>query len=314
MRTAFLGTPEFALPALKRLIDDGHEIAVFTQPDRPRDRGHGVAMPPVKQLALEYGLPVYQFEKIRLPEGVEALKAFAPDLMVTAAFGQILSRENLDIPKYGCINVHGSLLPAYRGAAPIQWCVVNGEKQTGVTTMMTDIGLDTGDILLQRAVDIGKNETAGELYERLAVIGAELLHDTIAELENGTLTRTPQDEAFATRCGIIKKEMARIDFSMPAFKVHDLVRGMNPAPTAFTTLDGGTIKISRTRIADEHRDEFPEAENGECVIAKSKLGLFVKCGDGGVLEITELQFSGSKRMEARAALNSHKLYGRVLGS
>ena len=164
MKIAFLGTPEFALPSLSMLIEEGHELAVFTQPDRPKDRGRSIAMPPVKELALAHGVPVYQFERIRDEEGLEALRAFAPDLMVTAAFGQILSSENLSVPRYGCINVHGSLLPKYRGAAPIQWAIINGESVTGVTTMMTDVGLDTGDMLLKCETEIGEDETAGELY------------------------------------------------------------------------------------------------------------------------------------------------------
>ena len=311
MRIAFLGTPDFALPSLRMLISCGHDICVFTQPDRPKDRGHSLAMPPVKELAIVYGLPVFQFERIREPEGVAALSRFAPDLMVTAAFGQILSAENLAIPKCGCINVHGSLLPKYRGAAPIQWAVVNGEKVTGVTTMMTDIGLDSGDILMKRETEIGPDETAGELYERLSLMGAELLRDTIAALENGALTRTPQDEAEATKCGMIKKQMAAIDFSLPATRVHDLVRGMNPAPVAFTSLDGQPLKVYKTRLC-EPSDEYESAEYGECVIADSRRGLFVKCADG-LIEICELQFAGGKRMEAKAALNSKKLSGRVLG-
>ena len=313
MKIAFMGTPEFALPSLQMLIDEGHEIAVFTQPDRPRDRGHGLAMPPVKELALRYGLPVFQFEKIRSNEGLEALRELAPELMVTAAFGQILSAENLAVPKNGCINVHGSLLPRYRGAAPIQWSVINGERVTGVTTMMTDIGLDTGDILMQRETEIGPDETSGELYARLAVMGAELLRDTIAALKDGSLTRTPQDEALASKCGTIKKEMARIDFDNSAKEIHDLVRGMDPAPVAFTVLDGANIKIYKTRLAHEYDGAFDEAENGQCVIAKSKSGLFVKCGGGSVLELVELQFAGTKRMPAKAALNSRMLYNRVLG-
>lgn len=313
MRIAFLGTPEFALPSLEMLISEGHEVAVFTQPDRPKDRGHGLAMPPVKLLALEKGLPVYQFERIRGEEGVNALRSFAPDLMVTAAFGQILSEENLSIPRYGCINVHGSLLPKYRGAAPIQWAVVNGEKYTGVTTMMTDIGLDTGDVLLMAETEIGENETSGELYSRLALMGADLLKETILRLEEGTLLRTPQDEEQATRCGVIKKYMAEIDFSRPAENVHDLVRGMNPAPVAFTKADGQVMKVIRTEKHPDLECEFPFSVPGECVIADSKRGLFVKCGSG-VIEIKELQFAGSKRMEAMAALNSRKLFGTILGA
>ena len=313
MRIAFLGTPDFALPSLEMLTADGHELAVFTQPDRPRDRGQGLAMPPVKELALSHGLPVYQFDRIRSEEGVKALSDFAPDLMVTVAFGQILSAENLAIPKYGCINVHGSLLPKYRGAAPIQWAVINGERVTGVTTMMTELGLDSGDILMQCATGIGENETAGELFDRLAILGAELLRSTIRALLDGTLTRTPQNEEEATKCGVIKKQMACIDFSMPAAKVHDFVRGMNPSPTAFTLLDGAKIKICRTQLTEGLDAEFQNAVPGECVIADSRRGLFVKCGEG-VIEVAELQFAGSRRMEAKAALNSHKLLGRIFGA
>ena len=312
MKIAFLGTPEFALPSLEMLIEDGHEICVFTQPDRPKDRGHGLAMPPVKELALSRGLTVYQFQRIREPEGVEALRAFAPDLMVTAAFGQILSAENLEIPMYGCINVHGSLLPKYRGAAPIQWSVINGERVTGVTTMMTDIGLDTGDILLMRETEIGEDETSGELYSRLAVMGAELLKETVARLLEGTLERRPQNPDEATYCGMIKKHMAQIDFSKTAREIHDLVRGMNPAPTAFTLLDGQPVKVFSAAPGCPYEADFEIAETGECVIADGKRGLFVRCGDG-LVEIKELQFAGSRRMEAKAAMNSKKLLGRILG-
>lgn len=312
MRIAFLGTPEFALPSLKALFDDGHELCVFTQPDRPKDRGHGLAMPPVKELALSLGLPVFQFERIRNEEGVYALKAFSPDLMVTAAFGQILSADNLAVPKFGCINVHGSLLPKYRGAAPIQWSVINGEKVTGVTTMMTDVGLDTGDILLIRETEIGEDETAGELYSRLSVMGAELLHDTISALEAGQLTRIPQDEASATKCGMIRKHMAEIDFSAPASTVHNLIRGMNPSPVAFTFMDGQMIKVYKSVRVSSLVSDTNGYTPGECVIADSRKGLFVACGDG-LIEIRELQFAGSKRMEAKAALNSKKMLGKVLG-
>ena len=211
MRIAFLGTPEFAIPSLQMLIDNGHELAVFTQPDRPVGRHKTPEPPPVKLLAQRYGIPVFQFEKIRRPEGVDALKSFGPDLMVTAAFGQILSAENLSIPKYGCINVHGSLLPKYRGAAPIQWSVIDGETVTGITTMQTDVGMDTGDILMQEETVIGPDETSGELYGRLALIGADLLKRTIASLEAGTLVRTPQDESHATKCPTFSEVIKRVD-------------------------------------------------------------------------------------------------------
>ena len=213
MRIAFLGTPEFALPSLDMLYRAGHTLAVFTQPDRPVGRHATLTPPPTKAYALERGIPVFQFEKIRLSEGVAALQGFAPDLMVTAAFGQILSAENLAIPTYGCINVHGSLLPKYRGAAPIQWAIINGETETGITTMMTDIGMDTGDILLVDRIAIDPDETAGMLFERMAVLGAETLRRTITALEAGTLTRIPQDEAQATKCPMLKKEHGKLDFS-----------------------------------------------------------------------------------------------------
>lgn len=306
MRIAFLGTPDFALPSLQRLIDDGHTLMVFTQPDRPKGRHGTLTPPPVKVLAAQHGIPVFQCEKIRLPEGVEALKDFAPELMVTAAFGQILSQENLDIPPYGCINVHGSLLPKYRGAAPIQWAVINGEKETGVTTMQTDAGLDTGDILLMQKTSIGEDETAGEIFERLSHMGASLLADTLAALQAGTLTRTKQDNDLASKCGMIKKEQGKIDFSWDAGRIHDLVRGMNPWPGAFALLDGETVKIHRTRRTGMQA----AGEIGTCVAASPQEGLFVLTGNG-CLEILELQFPGGKRMIARELLRGRDLCGKV---
>ena len=221
MRVAFLGTPDFALPSLEMLIRRGHTLSVFTQPDKPVGRRAVMTPPPVKTLALAHGIPVFQCEKIRMPDGVAALRAFAPDLMVTAAFGQILSAENLSIPKFGCINVHGSLLPKYRGAAPIQWAVINGEKETGVTTMMTDVGLDTGDILMAKKTAIGEDETAGELFERLAVLGA--------------------------------------DFAAGMQQAHDRVRGMNPWPGAFALCEGETIKLWKTRKTETPPQGMPGA-------------------------------------------------------
>lgn len=312
MRIAFLGTPEFALPSLRMLIAEGHELAVFTQPDRPKDRGHGLAMPPVKQLAIENGIPVFQFERIRSAEGVEALRSFAPNLMVTAAFGQLLSQENLSIPEFGCINVHGSLLPKYRGAAPIQWSLIEGNTTTGVTTMMTDIGMDTGDILLARETEIDPNETYGELYARLADMGADLLKETLENLANGTLVRTPQDANEATRCSVIKKEHALVDFTRSAQQVHNLVRGLNPAPIAYAMLNGQAVKIVKTALCQEFGD-YENCAVGECVIANAKRGLFVKSGDG-LIEIVELQFPNAKRMSAKAALNSRALLGSVFNS
>lgn len=333
MKIAFMGTPEFAVPSLKMLMNEGHELIVITQPDRPKNRGHSFAMPPVKLLAMDNGIPVYQFERIKDKEGVDCLKEFKPDLMVTAAFGQMLSQEVLDIPKYGCINVHGSLLPKYRGAAPIQWAIINGETVTGVTTMMTNIGMDTGDILLSDETPIGEEETYGELYLRLSLIGAQVLKRTIAALLDGSLVRIPQDESKASRCRMIKKEDALVDFSKSAGEIKNLIRGLNPAPAAYTMIDGQRLKLYKAEVCEEGKISekgmlnescvgYDETKNdqadgnalavGECVIASSKQGFFVRTGDG-LIEITELQFENSKRMSAKAALNGKKLEGRILG-
>ena len=307
MRIAFLGTPEFALPSLNMLRESGHELAVFTQPDRPVGRHATLTPPPTKAYALEHGIPVFQFEKIRLPEGVDALKAFAPDLMVTAAFGQLLSAENLATPKFGCINVHGSLLPKYRGAAPIQWAIIDGETETGITTMMTAIGMDTGDILLVDKLTIDPDETAGELFERMAVLGAETLRRTISALEAGTLVRIPQDEAQTTKCPMLKKEHGKLDFSQTAAAVHNRVRGTNPWPGAFALLDDAPLKIHKTR-----RTEQPIGDEPVGILKGSaKSGLFVRCADGW-LEILELQATGGKRLAAKDYLAGKTLEGKVL--
>lgn len=307
MKIAFLGTPYFALPSLKMLYERGDDIVVFTQPDKPVGRKAIMTAPPVKKLALEYGLDVFQFDKIRSEEGLAALKDVDPELMVTAAFGQILSKENLSVPRYGCINVHGSLLPKYRGAAPIQWAVINGEEKTGVTTMLTDIGLDTGDILLERETEIGKDETAGELFDRLAEMGAELLKETIEKLERNELEPKKQNDAEATKCSMIKKEHGHIDFSKSEKAIHDLVRGMNPWPCAYAMLEGKAVKIWRTRRIPTKKTG---SKAGSILCADKQNGLIVKCGDGDI-EILELQFPGSKRMSAQAAMLGHELVGKV---
>ena len=307
MKIAFLGTPDFALPSLKMLSERGDDIVVFTQPDKPVGRKAIMTAPPVKKLALEYGLDVFQFDKIRSEEGLAALKDADPELMVTAAFGQILSKENLSVPRYGCINVHGSLLPKYRGAAPIQWAVINGEEKTGVTTMLTDIGLDTGDILLERETEIGKDETAGELFDRLAEMGAELLKETIEKLERNELEPKKQNDAEATKCSMIKKEHGHIDFSKSEKAIHDLVRGMNPWPCAYAMLEGKAVKIWRTRRIPTKKTG---SKAGSILCADKQNGLIVKCGDGDI-EILELQFPGSKRMSAQAAMLGHELVGKV---
>ncbi|MDO4567492.1 MAG: methionyl-tRNA formyltransferase [Clostridia bacterium] len=308
MKVAFCGTPEFALPSLDMLIARGFDICVFTQPDRPKARSKRAVPPPVKIRAAAHGLPVYQFEKIRSPEGVAALSGFAPDLMVTAAFGQILSRQNLEIPKLGCINVHGSLLPKYRGASPVQSAVINGEHTTGITTMLTDVGLDTGDILLSREVSIDPEETAGELYARLASVGAEVLSDTIDALLAGSLTRTPQDHSAATKCGLITRERARIDFGASTRSIHNLVRGMNPAPVAWAAVCGEVIKVFRTAPRPDAVLERAKSAPGTVLAADHRAGLLVATGDG-VIELLEIQTAGSKRMSAKAFFNGRRLQG-----
>ncbi len=305
MRIAFLGTPEFALPALKALIDRGDTLAVFTQPDRPVGRKAVLTPPPVKILAQQNGIPVYQFEKIRRAEGLAALEAFAPDLMVTAAFGQLLSAKNLAIPRLGTINIHGSLLPKYRGASPIQSAIIAGEAETGVTTMMTDIGMDTGDILLKTNTPIDPDETYEQLSDRLAVLGADLLLKTLNELEAGTLVRIPQDSESATVCHMLSKEDGHIDCLKSAKAVHDLVRGTNPWPCAFALLDGQPLKIFETRRTEEVFSDAPgtlRERNGR---------LYLCCADGA-LEIVSLQASGKKRMNVSDFLRGCPLDGKTV--
>ena len=305
-----MGTPEFAVPSLEALIGAGYEVvAAVTQPDRPVGRKKTLTPPPVKVCAQAHGVPVLQFERIRRKEGREALTALQPDLFVTAAFGQILSKAVLDIPRLGTINVHASLLPQYRGSAPINWCIVSGEKKAGVTTMMTNEGIDTGDMLLRDEMEIGENETAEELTERLSRLGAQTLLRTLRALEDGTLVRTPQNEAEASYQPMLTREMGEMDWSRSAQQLHDQVRGLYPWPGAYTTMDGGVLKVWVSRISDMKTDAAP----GAVVKADAKEGLFVACGTG-VLQIVELQAPGSKRMNARDYLRGKPMQtGTVLG-
>ena len=298
-----MGTPEFAVPSLEALIGAGYEVvAAVTQPDRPVGRKKTLTPPPVKVCAQAHGVPVLQFERIRRKEGREALTALQPDLFVTAAFGQILSKAVLDIPRLGTINVHASLLPQYRGSAPINWCIVSGERKAGVTTMMTNEGIDTGDMLLRDEVEIGENENAEELTERLSRLGAQTLLRTLRALEDGTLVRTPQNEAEASYQPMLTREMGEMDWSRSAQQLHDQVRGLYPWPGAYTTMDGGVLKVWVSRISDLQTDAAP----GAVVKADAKEGLFVACGTG-VLQIVELQAPGSKRMNARDYLRGHSM-------
>ena len=244
MRIVFMGTPDFAVPTLTALIEGGHEVvAVVTQPDKPKGRGKAVLMTPVKEKAIEYEIPVYQPVKVRDPEFVELLKTMAPDAIVVVAFGQILPKSILDLPKYGCVNVHASLLPKYRGAAPIQWAVIDGEKESGVTTMMMDVGLDTGDMLEKVVIPIDRDETGGSLHDKLSLAGGELILSTLKKMEEGTIVRTPQTEEGTCYAKMLTKSLGDIDWEKSAVSIERLIRGLNPWPSAYTMWNGKTIKI-----------------------------------------------------------------------
>ena len=300
MRVVFLGTPEFGVPSLKALVEAEYEVVgVFTQPDKPKGRGNKMLPSPVKVCAQGYGVPVFQPVKIRV-DGVEDLRALAPDLCVTAAFGQILSQEVLDIPKIGTVNVHSSLLPKYRGSAPINWAIMEGETVTGVTTMMTDKGLDTGDILLKREVPILPGETAEELTARLAPIGAELLIETIRRIEAGDCPRTKQNEAEASYFPMLKKEMGDIDWTLPAEKIVNLVRGLTPWPgTSFLWGENETVKVWKAEVT-----ENPGLEPGKIIAANAKQGLIIAAGENAV-RVLEMQAPGGKRMNPKDYLRGH---------
>ena len=296
-----MGTPDFAVPSLRALCEAGYDVVgVFCQPDRPKGRGHKLAPCQVKEAALAMGIPVFQPERIKRPEGVAMLRGLAPDLCVTAAFGQLLSQEILDIPPMGTVNVHASLLPRHRGSAPINWCIMQGDAVTGVTTMMTDRGMDTGDMLLRAETPIGAQETAGELSDRLSLLGAELLVKTLSELTAGTLVRTPQDAAQATYEPKLDKETGRIDFAKTAREIDCLVRGATPWPGAFTTIGGETMKVYAVRACGAVGEALP----GMVLAADAKAGLIVACADAQ-LELTQIQMPGAKRMNARDYLRGH---------
>ncbi len=305
MRVVFMGTPDFAVPSLRALesMEEVEIVGVFTQPDRPVGRGHKLEMPPVKREALDNGLNVFQFERVRKQEGLDRMRALKPDLVVTAAFGQILSKKLLEVPRMGTINVHASLLPRHRGAAPINWCLIQGEEVTGVTTMLTDAGLDTGDMLLKKEVEIGENETAGELTMRLAQVGAELLTETIRRYAAGEIAPEKQNADEMTYEPLLIKELGRIAWMQDARAIANLVRGVNPWPGAYTPTDGGTLKIWLAKPDDEKTDQEP----GTVIRASAKEGLFVASGSGTVLEIIEMQAPNAKRMSAKTYLSGRKI-------
>ena len=316
MRIVFMGTPDFSVPALNALVDAGHEVAaVVTQPDRPKGRGKDVQMTPVKLQALEYGIPVYQPEKVKDPAFVEILKELHPEAIVVIAFGQILSKAILDIPPYGCVNIHASLLPKYRGAAPIQWAVIDGEKETGVTTMMMDVGLDTGDMLEKAVIPIEEKETGGSLHDKLSMAGGDLILSTLKKLEEGTLVRTPQTDEGTCYAKMLTKSLGDIDWNQGAVSIERLIRGLNPWPSAYTMWNGKTIKIwAADVIAGREAAEFLSesgvpAETGTApgtVVCSDKRGLVV-CTGGGLLSIRELQMEGKKRMDTPAFLRGYPI-------
>ena len=301
-----MGTPEFAVPSLKALCENGYEVVgVFTQPDRPKGRGNKVIASPVKQLAVEKGIPVFQPLRIRR-DGVEDLKALAPDLCVTAAFGQILSQEILDIPRIGTVNVHASILPRHRGSAPINWAILQGDEVVGVTTMMTDKGIDTGDMLLKAETPYIKGETAGELTIRMAELGAQLLIDTLKKLEAGTLERIPQDHENMTYDPMLTKEMGIIDWTHSAADIVNRIHGLNPWPGCSTAIEGGRLKLLRAEVAKG------KGQPGEIIVADPKQGLVIAAGEGAV-SVTQLQAPGGKPMNSKDYLRGHPMVvGTVL--
>lgn len=307
MRVIFMGTPDFAVPSLEALLTKHEVVLVVTQPDKPKGRGKKMVPTPVKACALEHGIPVLQPEKVKEPEFVEQLRSYEPDLIAVTAFGQILSEPILEMPKYGCINVHGSLLPKYRGAAPMQWSIIDGEKVTGITTMYMAKGLDSGDMLLKAEVVITDEDTFATIHDKMAVTGANLLLDTLDQLEAGTLERIPQDHDAATYAPMITKETGHIDWSKNRQDIINLIRGLNPVPAAYTIYEEEVLKIFGAVVSDVQADG---AANGE-IVAVVKKGFVVKCGDGCLL-ITEVQARGGKRMMTDAYLRGHAVKEGIL--
>lgn len=310
MRIVFMGTPDFSVPALKALVEVGHEVAaVVTQPDRPRGRGKELQMTPVKVQALAYGIPVYQPEKVKDPAFVEILRNLQPEVIVVIAFGQILSRDILDLPPYGCINIHASLLPKYRGAAPIQWAVIDGEKETGVTTMMMDVGLDTGDMLEKTVIPLDPKETGGSLFDKLSQAGGPLILSTLEKLKAGTAVRTPQTDEDSTYAKMLTKSLGQIDWSMEAAAIERLIRGLNPWPSAYTFVHGKTLKIWDADVLKESSDGAAPGQ----IIRTDPHSLIVAAGEA-LLSIRELQLEGKKRMDVETFLRGYTIEkGEILG-
>ena len=297
MKIVFMGTPEFAEASLQKLLETDHQIVgVFTQPDKPKGRGYKLVAPPVKELALAHNIPVSQPQKMRDGTALEILQELQPDLIAVVAYGKILPKEILELPRYGCINVHGSLLPKYRGAGPIQWSVINGESVTGVTTMYMGEGLDTGDMILKKETPIGENETYGELHDRLKEIGAQALVETIELIEQGKAPREVQDDSLSSYAPMLDKQIARLDFTKDAQTLHNLIRGLSPWPVAHTTVDGKLLKVHRAVLASG------KGQPGEAIDSKK---FIVACKEGA-LELLEVQLEGGKRMKGEDFLRGRK--------
>lgn len=307
-RIIFMGTPEFACPTLQKLIDRGENlIAVITQPDRPKGRGQKLTPPPVKELAEKHSIPVYQPNKVRDPEFVNLIREMQPEIIVVVAFGQILPKSLLEIPKHGCINVHASLLPRYRGAAPLNWCIINGESETGVTTMMMDVGLDTGDMLLVERTALDDNEDIASLHDRMSLMGAELLAKTLDMIDQGQLVRHPQDNSESCYAAMLKKEDGTINWESEAGTIHNLVRGLAVWPVASTTIDNQVLKIYKSRRG--------EGSGNPGTVLQASKGVFEVACKSGSLFLLEMQLAGKKRLDCSSFLAGYPVAeGNLLGA
>lgn len=310
MKIVFMGTPDFAEESLKAVYNAGYEIlGVVTNPDRPKGRGMKMLPSPVKMYAEEKGLKIFQPEKVKKNEEfIEQIKKLNPDLICVVAYGKILPKELLDIPKYGCINVHGSILPKYRGAAPIQWAILNGDKKTGVTTMYMDVGMDTGDMILKKEVEIGEDETTGELWDRLKIEGGKLLVETLKQIENGTAPREKQGDDY-TMAPMLSKEMAKIDWNKSVKEIKNLVRGLNPIMGAYTFLNGKKIKFWKVDVAKENEiymGNMDFVRNGTVIVSDYRDGISIK-GKDGILKVIEIQGENSKKMTIQEYLRGNNI-------
>lgn len=307
MRVVFMGTPDFSVGTLEALIVAGHEVAgVVTQPDKPKGRGGKMQFTPVKEVAVKYDIPVFQPVKVREPEFVEVLRGLEPEVIVVVAFGQILPKEILEMPKYGCVNVHASLLPKYRGAAPIQWAVIDGEEVSGVTTMRMDIGLDTGDMIMKKEVVLDKKETGGSLFDKLSEEGAKLCVETLVKLQHGTATFTKQDDEKSTYAKMLKKELGDIDWKESAVSIERLIRGLTPWPSAYTNWNGKVMKIWDADVLEDMAEDVRGDIDPGTIVHVEKTYFAVQTGEG-LLAVKELQIPGKKRMDAGAFLRGYQI-------